>query len=113
MYEPSKLTTTCKFRVVQCKITSQNGPAGLDVPLRGSPNYIYQLTTTNSLLQTVTQTLAQPLYGHSCVICTYATPMCYYGVCVQGPHSTGHLQHPTLGLAIRVTALSLLHTKMH
>ena len=53
----------CKFGVVQCKITSQNRPAGLYMPLRGSPNYVYQLTTTNSLHQTVIQTLAQPLCG--------------------------------------------------
>ena len=38
--------------------------------------------------------------------------MCCYGVCVQGVHSTGHLQHPIKELAIRVTTLTPLHTKM-
>ena len=97
----------CKFRVIQCKIISQNGPAGLDLPLRGSPNYVYQLTTTNSLHQIVTQTLAQLLCGYSCVIYTCAAPMCCYGMCVQGLHSTKHLQHPIQELAIRVTTLTL------
>ena len=44
----------CKFRVLQCKILSQNGPARLDLPLRKSPNYVYQLTITNRLYQIVT-----------------------------------------------------------
>ena len=49
--------------------------------------------------------LARPLYGYRCVICTCAVHMCYHGVCVQGLYSTGHLQHPTQELAIRVTTL--------
>ena len=32
--------------------------------------------------------------------------MCCHGVCVQGLHSTGHLQHPTQELAIRVATLA-------
>ena len=28
----------CKFGVVQCKTTCQNGPAGLDMPMRESSN---------------------------------------------------------------------------
>ena len=46
--------------------------------------------------------LAQPLYGYKCVMCTCTAPMCCHRVCVQGVHSTGHLQHPTQELAIRV-----------
>ena len=34
-------------------------------------------------------------------------PMCCDGVCVQGLHSTGHLQYPIHALAIRVTTLTL------
>ena len=52
--------------------------------------------------------LAQSLCGYRCVICTYAAPMCCHGVCVQGLHSTGHLQHPTQELAIRVATLTII-----
>ena len=97
----------CKIRVVQCKLTIKNGPAGLDMHLRGSPNYVYQLTINNSLYQTVTQMLAQPLYGYRYVICTCSAPMCCHGVYVQGLHSTGHQQHPTQELAIRAATLTL------
>ena len=82
------------------------------MPLRESLNYIYQLTTTNSLYQTVTQTLAQLLCGYRCVICTYTAPMCCHGVCVQDLHSTGHLQHLTQELAIRVATFTLPRTRM-
>ena len=61
---------------------------------------------TNELYQTVLSTLAQPLCDYRCVICTRAAPMCCYGVCVQGVHSTGHLQHPTQELAIRGKTLT-------
>ena len=73
---------------------------------RGSPNYVYQLTTTNSLYQTITQKLAQPMCGYGCVICTCAVPMCCHGVCVQGLHSTVLLQHTIQELAIRVVTLT-------
>ena len=78
------------------------------MPMRESPNLVNQLANTQSYLyQTITQTLAQPLCGYRCVICTCAAPMCCHGVCVQGLHSTGHLQHPTQELAIRVATLTL------
>ena len=38
----------CKFGVILCKSTSQYGPEGLDMPLRESPNHVYELTITNS-----------------------------------------------------------------
>ena len=47
------LQHTCKFRVVLCKLTSQYGAAGLDMPLRESSNHVYQLTITYGLYQTV------------------------------------------------------------
>ena len=56
--------------------------------------------------------LAQPLCGYRCVIFTCAAPMCCHGVCVQGLHNTGHLQHPTQELAIRVTTLTFPRTRM-
>ena len=56
--------------------------------------------------------LAQPLCGYRCIICTYAAPISCNGVCVQGVHSTRHLQHPTQQLAIRVTTLTLHHTRI-
>ena len=76
------------------------------MPIRESPNLVNQLTTPKCLYQTEKQMLAQPLCGYRCVICTFAAPMCYHGVFVQGLHSTGHLQHPTQEMAIRVTALT-------
>ena len=44
----------CKFGVVQCRLTSQYGPARLEMPLRESLNHVYQLNTTNSFYQTIT-----------------------------------------------------------
>ena len=82
------------------------------MPIRESPNLVNQLTTPNCLYQTITQTLAQSLCGYKCVICTCAAPMCCHGVCVQGLHSTRHLQHPTQELAIRVATITLPHTRM-
>ena len=75
--------------------------------IRESLNLVNQLTTPNCLYQTIIQTLAQSLCGYRCIICTCATPMCCHRVCVQGLHSTGHLQHPTQELAIRVATLTL------
>ena len=88
------------------------------MPIRESPNLVNQLTTLNCLYQTVTQTLAQSLCGYKCVICTCTAPMCCHGVCVQGLHSTGHLQHPTQELAIRLATLTIavlgsLDTRKH
>ena len=40
---------TCKFGIILCKLTSQNGLTGLDMLLKESPNYVYQLATTNRL----------------------------------------------------------------
>ena len=74
--------------------------------IRESPNLVNQLTIPKGLYQTITQMLAQLLCGYRCVICTYAAPMCCHGVCVQGLHSTRHLQHPTQELAIRVATLT-------
>ena len=77
------------------------------MPIRESPNLVNQLTIPKCLYQTVTQTLAQSLCGYRCVIYTCSAPMCYHGVCLQGLHSTRHLQHPTQELAIRVATLTL------
>ena len=113
-YEGSKLcdhqiaeSPHCKFGVIQCNITSQNGPAGLDMPMKKSPNLVNQLTKPKCLYQTITQMLDQSRCVYRCVICTCAAPMCCHGICVQGLHSTGHLQHPTQELAIRVATLTL------
>ena len=38
--------------------------------------------------------------------------MCCHGVCVQGLHSTGHLQHPTQELTIRVATLTHLASSL-
>ena len=78
--------------------------------IRESPNLVNQLTTPKCLYQTITQTLAQSLCGYRCVICTCDTPMCCHRVCVQGLHSTGHVQHPTQELAIRVATLTTTTT---
>ena len=80
------------------------------MPIRESSNLVNQLTTPKGLYQTITQTLAQSLCGYRCVICTCSAPMFCYGVCVQGLHSTGHLQHPTQELAIRVASLTMAIT---
>ena len=56
--------------------------------------------------------LGQLLCGYKCVVYTCAAPMFCHGVCVQGLHRTGHLQHPKQELAIRVTTLILPHTRM-
>ena len=109
---PGTNQACCKFGVIQCNITSQNGPAGLDMPMRESPNLVNQLTTPKCLYQTIPQMLAQLLCGYRYVIYTCAASMCCHGVFVQGLHSTGHLQHPTKELAIRVTALTLPRTRM-
>ena len=77
------------------------------MPIRESSNLVNQLTTPKCLYQTIKQTLAQLLCGYNCVICTYSAPICCHGVCVQGLHSTGHLQHPTQELAIRVATFTL------
>ena len=50
--------------------------------------------------------LYQPLCGYRYIIYTGSAPMCYHGVCVQGLHSIGHLQHPTQELAVRVTTFT-------
>ena len=44
----------CKFGGILCKLTSQYGPEGRDMPLRESLNHVYRITITNSLYQTVT-----------------------------------------------------------
>ena len=72
----------CKFGVVKYKIRSQNGPVGPDMPMRESPNLVYQLTILKCLYKTITQTLAQLLCGYRCIICTCAAPMCCHGVCM-------------------------------
>ena len=64
------------------------------------------------MYQTVTLMLAQLLCNYKYVICTFAAPMFCHGVCVQGVHSTRHLQHPTQELAIRVATLILPGTRM-
>ena len=112
MMVTSPVLDLCKFGVIQCNITSQNGPAGLDMPTKESLNLVNQLSTPNCLYQTVTQTLAQSMCGYRCVICTCSAPMCCHGVCVQGLHSTRHLQHPTQELAIKVATLTLPHNRM-
>ena len=77
------------------------------MPIRESPNLVNQLTIPKCLYKTITQTLSQLLCSYKCIICTCSAPMCCHGVCVQGLHSTGHLQHPTQELAIRVATLTL------
>ena len=49
--------------------------------------------------------LAQLLCSQRCVVCTFAAPMYCHRVCVQGVHITGHMQHPTQELAIRIATL--------
>ena len=100
----SCLQAQCKFGVVQCKFPSQNGQQDLICLWRVSKLCLL-INQYNNFYHTIIYTLAQSLCGYRFVVCTCAAPMCCYRVCVQGVHSTGHLQHPTKELAIRVTNL--------
>ena len=65
------------------------------------------------MYQTVIQMLAQLVCGYRYIIYTCDASMRCYRVCLQGVHSTGYLQHPTLKLTTKVATLikSLLHVR--